>query len=174
MKRSVAALPSVFLLASFAAAAQAAITPSGAIIFPEAPPPAGDTSTFSGAGPNVSTGPVVGPGPELGAGPTVGEMHELALLRQEIADEDALRQDARTARAERRAATLQSLDILRRAEASLAAGDSDGVDDLLVRAEAALWGRRRLDVEAAREALSRSDLAPAREFLEAALNEARR
>jgi hypothetical protein len=48
------------------------ITPSGEIIFPDAPQPAGDTSTLSGAGPNVSTGPVVGSGPEVGTGPVVG------------------------------------------------------------------------------------------------------
>lgn len=48
------------------------ITPSGMVVFPDAPPPAGDTSTLSGAGPSVSTGPVVGPGPEVSAGPVVG------------------------------------------------------------------------------------------------------
>ena len=65
------------------------------------------------------------------------------------------------------------LDTLRQAEASLATGDSDGVDDELVQAEAALSGRTRLDVEAAREALARSDLMPARAFLAAALAENR-
>jgi hypothetical protein len=48
------------------------VTPSGMVIFPDAPPPAGDTSTLSGAGPSVSSGPVVGPGPEVSAGPEVG------------------------------------------------------------------------------------------------------
>jgi hypothetical protein len=48
------------------------ITPSGMVIFPDAPPPAGDTSTLSGAGPKVSAGPEVGPGPEIGIGPGVG------------------------------------------------------------------------------------------------------
>jgi hypothetical protein len=48
------------------------ITPSGQLIFPAAPPPMGDTSTLSGAGPNVSTGPVVGSGPNVGTGPNVG------------------------------------------------------------------------------------------------------
>ena len=48
------------------------ITPSGMVLFPDAPPPTGDTSTLSGAGPNVSTGPVVGAGPEVGTGPVVG------------------------------------------------------------------------------------------------------
>jgi len=48
------------------------ITPSGQLIFPDAQPPAGDTSTLSGAGPDVSTGPVVGSGPEVSTGPEVG------------------------------------------------------------------------------------------------------
>lgn len=48
------------------------ITPWGGIIFPDAPPPMGDTSTLSGAGPNVSEGPVVGDGPEVSSGPVVG------------------------------------------------------------------------------------------------------
>ena len=48
------------------------ITPSGEIIFPAAPPPAGDTSTLSRAGPNVSEGPVVGSGPEVSTGPVAG------------------------------------------------------------------------------------------------------
>jgi hypothetical protein len=47
-------------------------TPTGILIFPNAPPPAGDTSTLSGAGPSVSEGPVVGSGPEISAGPVVG------------------------------------------------------------------------------------------------------
>jgi hypothetical protein len=48
------------------------ITPWGSLIFPDAPPPTGDTSTFSGAGPSVSTGPEVGLGPRVGLGPKVG------------------------------------------------------------------------------------------------------
>ncbi len=48
------------------------ITPSGELIFPDAPPPMGDTSTLSGAGPDVSTGPVVGSGPDVSTGPNVG------------------------------------------------------------------------------------------------------
>jgi hypothetical protein len=48
------------------------ITPSGMVLFPDAPPPSGDTSTLGGAGPNVSTGPEVGSGPEVGEGPVVG------------------------------------------------------------------------------------------------------
>jgi hypothetical protein len=48
------------------------LTPSGQLIFPAAPPPMGDTSTLSGAGPDVSTGPVVGSGPSVSTGPEVG------------------------------------------------------------------------------------------------------
>jgi hypothetical protein len=48
------------------------LTPMGQLIFPAAQPPAGDTSTLSGAGPNVSTGPVVGSGPEVSSGPEIG------------------------------------------------------------------------------------------------------
>jgi hypothetical protein len=90
---------------------------------------------------------------------------QLALLRQELAGEEARREDERAELAARHAATLESLDILRQAEASLATGNSDGVDEQLVCAEAALSGRTWLDLEAARGALARSDLLPAREFL---------
>ena len=59
--------------AGVAATAQTApgyiITPSGALILPDAPPPCGDTSTLSGPGPNVSEGPEIGAGPEVGSGP---------------------------------------------------------------------------------------------------------
>jgi hypothetical protein len=55
----------------------------------------------------------------------------------------------------------------------LAYGDSDGADEQLARAEAVLSGRTLLDVEATREALSRSDLLPARQFIAAALAERR-
>jgi len=165
------------LLASFAASAQPSpgyiVTPSGTVIFPDAPQPAGDTSTLSGPGPNVSSGPEVGPGPEVGAGPTVGTSDQVTLLRQELADEEARRQDERAVQTARHTLTLQALDILRQAQASLATGASDGVDDELARAEAALSGRTRLDVEAAREALARSDLLPARQYLAAALAENR-
>ncbi len=50
-------------------------------------------------------------------------------------------------------------------------GSSDGVDDELANAEAVLWGRTRLDVQAAREALANEDLYPARQYLAAALAE---
>jgi hypothetical protein len=130
------------------------ITPSGTLIFPNAPAPAGDTSTLSGAGPNVSSGPVVGPGPEVSAGPVVGA----ADTEQE---------------AVQHAQTLEALATLREAEALLETGNSDGVDDELRRAEASLSGRTRLDVEAARQALAREDLLPARQYLAAALAERR-
>jgi len=131
------------------------ITPSGTLIFPNAPEPAGDTSTLSGAGPNVSSGPVVGSGPEVSTGPVVGAAAET---------EQAAVQHAET---------LEALATLRQAEALLETGNSDGVDDELRRAEAALSGRTRLDVEAAREALAREDLLPARQYLAAALAERR-
>jgi len=72
-----------------------------------------------------------------------------------------------------RAATLRALETLRYAERMLATGNSDGVDDELANAEAALSGRTRLDVEAAREALANEDLYPARQYLAAALAERR-
>jgi hypothetical protein len=75
--------------------------------------------------------------------------------------------------AARHAATLEALGLLRQAEALLATGDSDGVDDDLALAEAALSGRTLLDVQAAREALGREDLLPARQYLAAALAERR-
>jgi hypothetical protein len=101
------------------------------------------------------------------------ENEQLAELRQQLAAEELRRQDQTAQEAAQHAATLEALDTLRRVEASLATGDSDGVDEQLVQAEAALSGRTRLDVEAAREALGRSDLFPAREYLAAALAENR-
>ena len=71
------------------------------------------------------------------------------------------------------AATLQALDLLRNAQAMLAIGSSDGVDEKLANAETALSGRTRLDVEAAREALANEDLFLARQYLAAALAERR-
>ncbi len=101
------------------------------------------------------------------------ENEQLAELRRQLAVEESRRQDETAQEAAQHAATLEALDTLRQAEASLATGDWEGVDDELVRAEAALSGRTRLDVEAAREALARSDLLPAREYLAAALAENR-
>ncbi len=97
----------------------------------------------------------------------------LAALQQQTADDESQRQSEAEQEAAQHAATLDALGTLRRAEAQLEAGDSDGVDDELGQAEAALSGRTRLDVEAAREALARSDLFPAREYLAAALAERR-
>ena len=97
----------------------------------------------------------------------------LAAALQEAADEARRRQAVAENLVAQHTATLDALDTLRRSEALLASGDSDGVDDELARAEAALSGRTRLDVEAAREALARSDLYPARQNLEAALAEKR-
>jgi len=95
---------------------------------------------------------------------------QLASARQ-AADEESRRETE--ADAAQHAATVQALGILRQAEALLATGDSDGVDDELGRAEAALSGRTRIDVDAAREALERSDLFAARQYLAAALAERR-
>jgi hypothetical protein len=97
----------------------------------------------------------------------------LVELWQQAADEESWRQDEAEQEAAQHAATLEALAILRQAETLLATGNSDGVDDELSRAEEALSGRTRLDVEAAREALARSDLYPAREYLAAALAERR-
>jgi len=98
---------------------------------------------------------------------------QLASVRRQSADEELRRQDEAELEAAQHAATVQALETLRRAEAVLATGDSDGVDDELGRAEAALSGRTRIDVDAAREALERSDLYAARVYLAAALAERR-
>jgi hypothetical protein len=98
---------------------------------------------------------------------------QLQAQRQQAADKEAQRQADAEQEAEQHAATLEALGTLRRAQYRLAIGNSDGVDDALSRAEAALSGRTLLDVEAAREALAREDLYPARQFLAAALEERR-
>jgi len=98
---------------------------------------------------------------------------QLASVRRQTADEELRRQDEAELKAAQQAATVQALDILRQAEAVLATGDSDGIADELGRAEAALSGRTRIDVDAAREALERSDLYAARMYLAAALAERR-
>jgi hypothetical protein len=77
------------------------------------------------------------------------------------------------ASADQHAATIDALGTLRQAEAQLAVGNWEGVDEELVGAEEALSGRTLLDVEAAREALSREDLLPARQYLATALAETR-
>jgi hypothetical protein len=86
-----------------------------------------------------------------------------AARRQWEAEQEAARHEA----------TLEALATVRHADGQLATGNWEGVDDELSLAEEALSGRTRLDVEAAREALARSDLLPAREYLAAALSERR-
>jgi hypothetical protein len=98
---------------------------------------------------------------------------ELAAAQQQAVEAEWQREAVAAAAAAQHAATVEALRILRRAEAVLATGDSDGVDEDLASAQAALSGRTRIDVEAAREALARSDLYPARQYLEAALAERR-
>jgi hypothetical protein len=97
----------------------------------------------------------------------------LASAQRQSADQELGREAEVEQAAAQHAATLEALDILRQAEALLATGDSDGVDGELGRAEAALFGRTRIDVDAAREALGRSDLYAARIYLAAALAERR-
>jgi hypothetical protein len=99
---------------------------------------------------------------------------ELAAQRRQAAQKEARRQAEARQESAQQAATLQALDTLRRAEAMLAFGNSDGVDDQLANASRALWGRTRLDVDAAREALANEDLFLARQYLAAALAERRR
>jgi hypothetical protein len=97
----------------------------------------------------------------------------LASLRQQGAEDASQRQDDREQEAAQHEATLEALATLRKAEVLLETGNADGVVEELGRAEAALSGRTLLDVEAAREALAREDLFPARQFLAAALAERR-
>jgi hypothetical protein len=98
---------------------------------------------------------------------------QLQAQRQQVADAEAQQQDAAEQEAAQQAATLEALGTLRQAQVLLAFGNSDGVDEQLRRAEAALSGKTLLNVEAAREALSREDLYPARYYLAAALAERR-
>jgi hypothetical protein len=98
---------------------------------------------------------------------------QLQAQRQQVADAEAAQQDAAEQEAAQQAATLEALGTLRQAQVLLAFGNSDGVDEQLRRAEAALSGKTLLNVEAAREALSREDLYPARYYLAAALAENR-
>jgi len=98
---------------------------------------------------------------------------EVAGLRQQEADRDQEQQAEAEEELAQHAATLQALDTLRQADEMLAAGNWEGVDDELADAEAALSGRTRLEVEAAREALAREDLYPARQHIAAALAQRR-
>ena len=113
------------------------------------------------------------PQPEIESEQLRAAEDQLAQMQLQVAAEESQRREEQTEEAAQHAATIESLDVLREAEASLATGDSDGIDEELVRAEEALSGRTRLDVEAAREALAREDLLPAREMLAAALAENR-
>jgi len=99
---------------------------------------------------------------------------QLVARRRQAAEEESERQTEAKQESAQQAATLQALDILRRAEAMLAFGNSDGVDDERANVSTALWGRTRLDVEAARGALASEDLFLARQYLAAALAETRR
>jgi hypothetical protein len=135
--------------------------------------------------PDAAAAPVVQPPPDQQvlqqlvvqsrqASEQLGQIDDhIVALWQQAADEESRREDEAEQEAERHAATLEALGTLRQAETLLATGNSDGVDDELRRAEEALSGRTWLDVEAAREALARSDLYPAREYLAAALAERR-
>jgi hypothetical protein len=99
---------------------------------------------------------------------------ELAAQRRQAAQEEAQRQAEAQEESAQQAATLQALDTIRHVEWRLAFGNSDGVDDELANASIALWGRTRLDVDAARQALANEDLFLARQYLAAALAERRR
>jgi len=99
---------------------------------------------------------------------------ELAAQRRQAAEEESERQAEAEQESAQHAARLQALDTLRRVEAMLAIGNSDGVDEELANASMSLSGRTRLDVEGAREALANEDLFLAREYLAAALAERRR
>jgi hypothetical protein len=102
----------------------------------------------------------------------LGQINDhLAALRQQSADEESRRQGVAERETAQHAATLEALGTVRQMQALLAYGDSDGVDEELGRAEAALSGRTRLHVDAAREALGRSDLFQARQYLATALAE---
>jgi hypothetical protein len=98
---------------------------------------------------------------------------QLTAERQRAADDDSRQQGEADQKAAQRAAILAALGTLRQAEAQLAGGNSDDVDDELSSAVAALSGRTRLDVQAAREALARGDLFEAGQYLAVAMAERR-
>ena len=100
----------------------------------------------------------------------LGQMSDqLAAERRQAADDEARRQAKAEQAAAQHAATVAALATLRQASELLVNGNTDGLGDQLAGAEAALSGRRRLDVEAAREALARSDIFQARVYLAFAL-----
>jgi hypothetical protein len=98
---------------------------------------------------------------------------QVGALRQQVAEQEWEAQAEAADQSAQHAATLEALDMLRDAEARLQIGDWEGVDDELAAAETALYGRTRLEVDAAREALAREDLYPARQHIAAALAQRR-
>ena len=170
---------------------------------PASPPQAGTglpRSEPTSHGPTVAAAPSVPPPPTVPPSPSVppppdgraaylqqlvaeareqneqlSEIHDqLAMQQEQAAEAESERQAEVEEQSAEHAATLRALDTLRRAEAMLAFGNSDGVADELANASTALWGRTRLDVDAAREALANEDLFLARQYLTAALAERRR
>jgi hypothetical protein len=97
--------------------------------------------------------------------------HQVLDLRRDMADRQAERHADAADQAAQQAAFLQTLDRLRRDEDALSYGDTDGVDQDLAAAEASLWGGALFEIQAAREALAREDLYPARQHIAAALAE---
>jgi hypothetical protein len=172
-------------LAAASTAAQAPELPATPPMPPAPPQPQGASPHFTPLPTQRDVTAVVAARPAASAvarviGEAQQENDELAQIDRELAEglqeaaDEAWRREADAAQAAaQHAATLESLATLRRSDALLATGDSDGVDDELARAAAALSGRTLLDVEAAREALARDDLYPARQYLEAALAERR-
>ena len=92
-------------------------------------------------------------------------------MRRDMTNREEQRQAEAADQAAQQAAFLQALDTLRRDEGALSTGDTEGVDEDLARAEPSLWGRALFEVQAAREALAREDLYPARQHIAAALAE---
>ncbi len=94
---------------------------------------------------------------------------EVAALRQDLADQRAEKQYEADEAAAQKATLVEVLDMLRRDENLLATGDTEGVDDDLAGAESALTGNALYEVQAAREALAREDIYPARQHIAAAI-----
>jgi len=94
---------------------------------------------------------------------------QVGALRQDMADRQAEREYEAEAVAAHQDAVLELVDRLRQDEEALAAGDTEGVSADLVYAESLLSGSALFEVQAAREALRREDLYPARQHLAAAI-----
>jgi hypothetical protein len=92
-------------------------------------------------------------------------------LRRQLADQESERRAEVADQAAQDAAVQQALDILRRVEDELSTGNTEGVDADLAGAQAALSGGALFEVQAAREALAREDLYPARQHIAAAIAE---